>query len=318
MCGQLLSVIVLLSSIVLADTPVAILLSCRGNVEIVKGDGQNVEGTFGLPLFEGDEVKTGEESEAEIHFENGTWIVVGARSRLQVMAQPGAKRQEAEKTESETFQTVSDFIKLKDYRGSSSIVGLRSAGKCRDLRIISPCDTKIRPKRPVFEWHCSDETKSLRFQLYEDDKLHWEQKISGKKKLTYPEDAPPLLVNTSYSWIIETADPLIIPPVRSQAAFFEIISEDEEQKLASALENIESEEIPSGLAYHLVRASLFFDFGLLVEAIDETKMAIAKDPTNRILHSVLARLLEQAGRAEEALEEYNRITREYNRIIEKQ
>jgi hypothetical protein len=318
MCGQLLSVIVLLSSTALADTPIAILLSCRGYVEIINSDGQSAEGSFGLPLFEGDEVKTGEESEAEIHFENGTWIVVGEKSSLQVKAQPGTKKRDSAKTEAESFQTVSDFIKLKDYRGSSSIVGLRSVGKCRDLRIISPCDTKIRPKRPVFEWHCSDETKSLRIRLYDDDKLHWEQKVTGKKNLRYPEDAPALLVNTSYSWIIETADPLIIPPLRSQAAFFQVISEDDEKRLASALEDIEEKEMPSGTAYHLVRASLFFDFGLLVEAIDETKMALAGDPANGILHSILARLFEQAGRTEEALEEYNRITREYNRIIEKQ
>lgn len=307
MCGQLLSVIVVLSSIVLAETPVAILLSCRGDVEVVKSDGKSADGTFGLPLFEGDEVKTGEESEAEIHFENGTWIVVGARSRLQVKAQPEAKRQESAKADSESFKSVQDFIKLKDYRGSSSIVGLRSGEKCRDLKGISPCDTKIRSKRPTFEWSCSDPSKSLHILLYNEEKIHWEQKVSGTTSVVYPEDAASLLVNTSYSWVIETADPLVFPPVRSQAAFFEIISNDEEQELLSAIQEIEDEEIPSKLSYHLVRASLFFDFGLLGEAIDETKRALEGNPENSTLHSILARLYAEAGRTEEALGEYNRI-----------
>jgi hypothetical protein len=306
-CGQLLSVIVLLSSIVLAETPVAILLSCRGDVEVVKSDGQSADGTFGLPLFEGDEVKTGEESEAEIHFENGTWIVVGARSRLQVKTQPGAKKLESTKTGSESFQSVQDFIKLKDYRSSGSIVGLRSGEKCRDLRVVSPCDTKIRSQKPVFEWICSDPSKSLRIFLYNEEKIHWEQKVSGARSIVYPEDAAPLLVNTQYSWVIETADPLVFPPVRSQAAFFEIISNDKKQELLSALQELEEKEIPSKLSYHLVRASLFFDFGLLGEAIDETRRALEGDPENGTLHSILARLYAEAGRTEEALGEYNRI-----------
>ncbi len=318
MCGQLLSVSVLLTSIVLADTPVAILLSCRGAVEVIKSDGQSAEGTFGLPLFEGDEVKTGEDSEAEIHFENGTWIVVGARSRLQVKAQPGTNKREDTKTESESFKSVQDFIKLKDYRGSSSIVGLRSGEKCRDLWIISPCDTKIRSKRPVFRWNCSDESQPLRIVLYSQENTLWEKKVSGIKSLAYPEDGPDLLENTSYSWVIETADPLVFPPVRSQAAFFEIISSEEEKALQTALGEIEEKEIPSPLSYHLVRASLFFDYGLLGEAIDETKQAVAGDPTNGTLISILARLYAEAGRTEEALGEYNRIMHEYNRIIERQ
>ena len=299
--------VVLLSSIVLAETPVAILLSCRGDVEVVKSDGQSVDGTFGLPLFEGDEVKTGEESEAEIHFENGTWIVVGARSPLQVKTQPGTKKPESAKTGSESFQSVQDFIKLKDYSSSGSIVGLRSGEKCRDLRVVSPCDTKIRSQKPVFEWTCSDPSKSLRIFLYNEEKIHWEQKVSGTRSMAYPEDAAPLLVNTSYSWVIETADPLIFPPVRSQAAFFEIISNDKKQELLSALQEIEEKEIPSKLSYHLVRASLFFDFGLLGEAIDETKRALEGDPENGTLHSILARLYAEGGRTEEALGEYNRI-----------
>jgi tetratricopeptide (TPR) repeat protein len=307
MCGRLLSVIVILSSAALAETPIAILLSCRGDVEVIKSDGRTAAGSFGLPLFEGDEVKTGEESEAEIHFENGTWIVVGARSRLQVRAQPGERKRQETKSEAESFQSVQDFIKLKDYRGSSSIVGLRSGEKCRDLRIISPCDTKIRTMRPIFEWSCSDPTKSLRILLYNEENVHWEQKVSGTKTLAYPEDAPKLVANTSYSWVVETADPLIFPPVRSQAAFFEIISPTEAEQLDAALEQIEDREIPSELGYHLVRASLLFDFGLLGEAIDETKRALEFDPENSTLHSILARLFAEAGRTEEALGEYNRI-----------
>jgi Tfp pilus assembly protein PilF len=51
-----------------------------------------------------------------------------------------------------------------------------------------------------------------------------------------------------------------------------------------------------------MRASLFFDQGLLEEAIDETLTALAADPDNESLHAILARLYAESGHTREAYE----------------
>ncbi len=306
-CLAIFAATFIMSPPVAAEKPVAILLSCRGAADVSRSGGQSQPGSFGLPLYEGDEVQTGEDSEAEIHFENGTWIIIGSRSRMQVKAQPQAGRSARPEKESRSFESVQEFIKLKNYKGSSSMVGLRSGEKCRDLRPIAPCDTRIRTMRPLFQWSCSDSTKKLRVVLYNEEAVQWEQKVPAGTSLRYPEEAPPLAPGTVYSWAVETADPLVFPPIRSQAAFFEILSPEEERDLALALKSLEKEEIPSVLALHFVRASLFFDAGCVNEAIAETRTALEKDPDNATLHSILAHLYAEGGRPVEALGEYKHL-----------
>ena len=75
----------------------------------------------------------------------------------------------------------------------------------------------------------------------------------------------------------------------------------------TSLADISDEKQSSGSAYILVRASIFHSFGLLDEAIAETRKAVDEDGSNRMLHSILASLYEEAGRTEEALAEYKKL-----------
>ena len=63
-----------------ANTPLAVLIACLGDVTVVKSGGRTVQGIFGLPLNAGDEVRTGDEAQAEILFANDNLIQVGANS----------------------------------------------------------------------------------------------------------------------------------------------------------------------------------------------------------------------------------------------
>ena len=112
-----------------AQGPVAVLLSCSGDVTILRGGGE-IKGSFGLNLEPGDEIRTGAGSEAEIHFDDGNWVRIGANSSMQVKGQrsaPGASKDKPAASGSmgaESFQTVQNFIKLKDSEGSSSMARL--------------------------------------------------------------------------------------------------------------------------------------------------------------------------------------------------
>lgn len=288
------------------ETPTAILLTCTGEVSIVKGAGDAASGAYGQPLFAGDEVRTGPDGRAEIHFNNGTWIQVGPASTMQIKS--GASREpNAFNTGEQSFQVVQNFLRLKDAEGTTSLAPLRSIEKDRRIIAWSPCLTTVRSPRPTFVWKATDPLQELKITLYNEDGVLWTRTVRGESSMPYPDDAPPLEAGTTYSWTAETTDPLVLPPLRSKAAYFELLPPDDERSLAEALERIEKEKPPSTATYRLIKASLFFNYGLMEDAIAETRMALTAEPDNEILHSILARLYAESGRTEEALNEYDQI-----------
>jgi predicted Zn-dependent protease len=77
----------------------------------------------------------------------------------------------------------------------------------------------------------------------------------------------------------------------------------ESTMLDETLATIDPDKTPSSTAYHLTRASILFDRGLLENAIDETHTALVADPENAALHAILARLYAETGQAKRALAE---------------
>ena len=106
----------------------------------------------------------------------------------------------------------------------------------------------------------------------------------------------------------ETTDPLVSPPLRTPASFFEIIAPADATSLDNDLSQLDANK-PGAVTYHLTRASLYFDRGLVDEAIKETESALAADPDNNSLRSILARLYADTGRTQDAMTELNK-TRE--------
>jgi hypothetical protein len=278
------------------DSPTAVLTSCKGPVTIVKASNGPVAATFGASLSEGDEVKTGADAEAEIMFASGNWVQVGANSSMKIKGQPGAKSKE------QNFEVVQNFLKLKSTEGTSSISGLRSGEKSNDLVAMSPCQTKVRDASPTFAWTAEDPGLELQLVFYNETGVHWQSDIAGATSVAYPIDAPALVPGVSYSWTLETSDPLVSPPLRTPTSFFEIIAKDDVTSLDKDLAAIDAKK-PSATSYHLMRASLFFDRGLVADAIAETQAAVAADPDNASLHAILGRLYAETGRTDEAMKE---------------
>jgi hypothetical protein len=273
-----------------------VLTSCKGPVTIIRAGGATTAATFGTSLLEGDEVKTGADAEAEIMFAAGNWVQVGANSSMRIKAQPGSKPRE------QNFDVVQNFLKLKSTEGTSSISGLRSGDKSSALVAVSPCQTKVRDARPVFAWNAEDPSLELRLVVYNESGVHWQSDVANVTSAAYPADAPALVPGVSYSWTLETSDPLVSPPLRTTASFFEIIAPNDVASLEKELASIDAQK-PGATSYHLMRASLYFDRGLVADAITETKAAVAADPENASLHAILGRLLAETGRTDEAMQE---------------
>ena len=305
-----LTVLILVPTLVsaLAETPAAVLLGCRGNVSVVKASGQTVTGLFGMSLEPGDEVRTGADSQAEVHFDNGHWVQIGPNSSTQVHGAKMAVAAAGSSAGEKSFEVVQNFLKLKNSEGTSSVARLRSGEKHADLRAVSPMQSKIRGGSPSFQWTVSDPSAELRLTVYSDKGVHWQSAVpKGTTTLSYPSDAPALQSGVTYSWVLETTDPLVFPPLRSEAAFFELLSADEAKELDASLAKIDAGAKPSEATHHLFYASLYFDRGLMEDAIAETMKALEIDPQNSDLHAILARLYAETGRTEEAMKEYDRL-----------
>jgi len=296
-------------SVAVASTapPAAILLGCQGDVFVVKSGGQEVKASFGMALEPGDEVRTGNDAKAEIHFDNGQWVQIGPNSSTQVH---GSKAQAASSEGSmgeKSFEVVQNFLKLKDSEGTSSLARLRSGDKASELRAESPMQTRLMDTSPTFRWTASDPTQELRLTLYNDDGVLWQQDVeAGALSLQYPGEAPKLSPDVTYSWVLETTDPLVFPPLRSEAAFFEVVSPEQRSDIETSLGEITADKT-SKISYHLVRASLFYSYNLMEDAIAETRMAVEMEPDNSDLHAILARLYSETGRTEDAVKEYDRL-----------
>ncbi len=290
-----------------AETPEALLLSCRGEVTVKRTNGTTVPGSYGLPLHAGDEIRTGTGAEAEIHFQNGTWITVGAASTLVVRTAGGRAPAPAAPAAGEAFASVQSFLTLKDAEGVSTLAALRSGGAPDDIRLEAPVRTVVRGGHPRFRWSAADPATELRLKLYDEKGLRWQKDVAGTSAVEYPADRPALEPGMAYSWTLETTDPLRIPPLRTPAGFFEVLPADAERLLTALLAAAEAENAPSESARRIVRASAFFRHRLFDDAIAETRLAIEADPENTTLRTILARLYAETGRTAEALEEYNRL-----------
>ena len=297
-----------------AETPLAVLMSVTGDVTVVRAGGSSVAGSFGMPLENGDEVRTGAGATAEILFDGGNLIAIGANSSTVVKGMKktpeqaqGAVGVQTASLNEKNFDQVQNFLKLKDSQGTSSLVGLRSGSDADELEATSPVETKIRAERPMFAWRASEDAGEVQVRLYNDSGEIWSHDISSGHACEYPQDAPKLTAGVTYSWTVETTDPLVIPPLRSRAAYFEVMTAQESEEVDASLQKIDAQESGKQTTYHVVRASVFFSYGLMDEAINETMTALKTDPDNPTLQSILARLYAEVGRTGDALGEYNEL-----------
>jgi len=295
------------------NSPTAVLTSCKGPVTVQRAGGEKVAATFGLALNDGDEVKTGAGAEAEIMFAAGNWVQVGENSAMTIKGRPGgvtARNQGGLQGDKPvngngSFEVVQNFLKLKNSEGTSSIGALRSADKASALVALAPCQTRVRAGRPTFRWKIEDPATELRLTVYSESGVLGQFEVTNTTTFAYPSEAPALTPGVSYSWTIETSDPLVSPPLRTAAAYFEIMAPADAKALESGLAGLEAKK-PGPVTYHLMRASLFFDHGLVDEAITETESALASDPDNSSLHAILGRLYAESGRTKDAISEMNK------------
>jgi hypothetical protein len=272
----------------------------------VHREGSAIKATFGLQLNERDQIEAGEGASIEIAFDTGLVQLLEGPSKITVRPLKTRQSRQAQLPD-QGIQVVQNFIKLRESEGASSVARLRSGSKAPEIRAESPVHTAVRNGRPTFRWLVTEPLTDLKLTLFDEEGIQWEADVTGKTSVCYPADGPELATGVSYSWSIETADPLQFPPLRSTTAYFEVLPSDQAKTLDASLGRLEGQKLASESSYHLVRASLFYSYGLLADAIDETRKAVSTDTNNTHLRSILAHLYAQVGLTHEAIREYDRL-----------
>lgn len=291
----------LLAPVASADDPSAVIMTAAGDV-IIKGvDGSVRDGVFGSHLIDGEVVRTGQESSAEMMLATGQWLQLGSGSEMRIGPFSPSHREFGQSAGSSgNYESVQHLLTLKDHRGTSAVSELRSGGARESIDGLFPRDTSIRLGAPLFRWSVADSTIPLRLRIYGDDALHWETLVEDRTAIEYPEEAPPLQPGQEYWWSLETDDPFVIPPRRSATAFFSVVSSEVEEQVAAELTAIDDVDAsPTGRA--LLRASLLHEHGLAEDAIRELRTAL-KESSAPGLRQILAQLLVETGRSDEAVE----------------
>lgn len=288
--------------------PAAVLVSVGGPVAVTRTDGTTIKASFGMQLLAGDLVTTGEDGKAEIMLDGGNWLQLGSNSSITIMEPRRTGPASAGAPETKNFEVVQNFIKLRTSEGTSTLTGLRGKGGDNERLIaLSPCQTKVRGTRPTFRWQIDDPDTELQIVVSGPSGVLWQKEVTRATELPYSDDAPALEAGVTYSWKLESTDPLLYPPLVTKAAYFEIMSDEDVASLDVALDAIDAQDRPGAPAYHVVRASIYFDHGLVEEAITETRTAMSLDADNPSLRAILAQLYRKSGRSDLALAEYEKL-----------
>jgi hypothetical protein len=290
---------------VFADTPFALILNYHGDVVVHRG-GSTITATIGFQFNEGDQIEAPDGASVEIAFDTGLVQLLEGPSKITVRP-PKTRQTDQAQLPDQGIQMVQNFIKLRDAEGASSVARLRSGNTAPEIRAESPTHTAIRDGYPAFKWSATEPVTELKLTLYNEEGVQWEKDVTGVTSVSYSSDAPALMAGVSYSWAVETTDPLQFPPLRSAMAYFEVLPPDQVKELEASLDRLSPEQMTSESSYHLVRASLFYSYGLVADAIDETREAVSADEDNATLQSILAHLYAQVGLTREAIQEYDRL-----------
>ena len=256
------------------DDPLAVLMARQGEVTVMRG-GDELGASFGMHLDQGDEIRTGANSSADIVFATGQALQLGANGRLVVQ---GSADQESGGTSPEVFGSTQQIITVRGPRGASGIGNVRSAGTTEEMIAVAPRIAARPGTEPVFEW--SGGSGEVELTLTRDGAVIWTATATDAQSIPYPADAPDLAAGAQYAWFVKVSDPLALSPAQSQTAFFEVLSAESQAELEETLESIEGTPV-SVKTRAMLAAGVLFDYGLIHEAvatIDGTLAESGDDP----------------------------------------
>ena len=285
----------------------AVITELDGKVLVKKSDKNNFDNvSWGTQLYEGDQLKTSEESSVSLLFSNGNLISLGSGSKITITNNKIAASDtetNVKNVQSAMMANFSILTSRRDERGEvGALAGVRSINTVREVELISPCNTVIKTSRPAFSWSSIDSFDSYKVKLYSSRGLVWDKTVSGNR-MEYPEDSEELEYGESYFWYVEGED--LITSYKSANQEFSLLSLEKSNEVKLQEENIRNlfSDDPNSSTCHSVLGVFYTNKGLLEDGIKEFILISEINPGASLPHEILGKLYTDAGKKDMAIAE---------------
>ena len=294
----------------LAEQPsqcLAVITEIKGEVFLKKvNNNEFSKASWGMQLFQGDEIKTSDKSETKLLFANSNLISLGPGSTIKISGKETSAtvtKGEARNISSATLIDLSAFtLKKEDKNDVGALAGMRSVNFDQVIELTSPFNTLIKTDRPSFSWIAKKSFDNYIVNLYNSKGLVWTKKVSGNT-LTYPENEKGLDFGESYFWNVEGE--YLIDTDKSANHKFSVLSL-EKSKEVEKNENVIRDTFksdPESSSLHSLLGAYYINNGLLQDAISEFQI-ISKINTDAALpHEILGSLYSEVGDKDKAIDE---------------
>ena len=213
---------------------IAVITEISGDVFVRKHDKTAfVKALWGTQLFQGDQIKTSDRSQASLLYANSNLIKLDANSVITIsINESSAASQPKEMPRNISAAMMGNFSALTFRRDENEekgwLVELRSGNEDQTIKLTSPYNTLIKTYRPSFSWITNKSFDSYKVNLYNSRGLVWSKKASGCT-LNYPENEKELEFGESYFWNVEGED--LIDTDKSSSCRFSVLSVDKSKEV---------------------------------------------------------------------------------------
>ena len=271
----------------------------KGRVEVKAVGKPDVRpaGPF-LALRAGDTVRATENAFAVVLLTGGRGTVkVEAANSPYVIAAGAAGDSKMQKAQTLIAGSVG-FLGASASEPPKAVLSVRAAG--RPTVILSPRDTPVLPGPLTFEW-LGTQFARYTVRVSAPAGVLLERKGVVGARFDYPSDAPVLKSGVRYTLVVEPATGA------PQQTSFEVVEATRADTVRQNLEDLADTlgpNVPTNTAV-AIRTGTLAREGLLHDARKVVMAALAKDPDEPSLHTLLGQIYQKSGLPEQAAESFD-------------
>ena len=298
--------VLLVPSVYSQENRIALITEVQGTVEVAREGSTDFEkAEWGSPLFEGDQVRTGDASEAVVLFSSNNMLTVREGNTFTVSSgsvSTGSLSGPVRAVEGDLMAAASDLTLHRAGEGEIAVLGgLRSGGSDSAVELQSPLNTRITEGQPRFSWTVYDEFEFYTVSVRSSGGEVWST-TTEEMTITYPADAPSLAPGQEYFWQV-TAEGMLDESVSSLARFV-ILSESEIAAVQSGRAQIASmfEGRGDSSAMQFMIGSMLIKSGLLADALEMFKEIAETHPSASMTYEIMGKLYYEMGMKDKAVQ----------------
>jgi hypothetical protein len=292
---------------------IAVITEINGKAMIKAAGMNNFEkANWGIRLYSGDQVETGDRSEVKLLFSDNSLILIGQNSRITISGEKSSLAEgqgEVKEISSSVGINISSLsLRQEKAKDIGVLAGYRSAGDGASIVTVSPLNTLIRSDRPSFAWSAPASFEEFTVNLYNSTGQVWSRKVKNSPMI-YPEGETGLKSGETYFWNVEGV--YMIETEKSANHRFSVISREKSAEVSAREAEIRRtfEADPDGSSLHSILGAYYIEQGLLQDAIDEFSVVAGMNPEAPAPHEILGSLYSDSGEKDKAIAELQKALR---------